>query len=667
LMLFSIAPRLGRRVLWAVLVILVLSMLSTLVWLAGRYEVTQVQSRIERDAADAVSDIRTALTRNVQSLQALQYANHSTVPWAQEASTMLREHREWLRLELRDTELRVVNSVDTPFRAPAFTRFGRAANQPEVVQACGVARRQSGPGYGASTYVPQANGLGLEIMDMCLPVITDGQLTGFTVATYSLGEILVNMVGPQLTRSQEVSFTESDGTRLAMHGTARRGSRVFVAKQLIDLPGHTMVLRLDSWRGAPDLFPNVLTALVTAMAIALVTVLVMLARDMRRRQRVELDLADALAFRKAMEDSLVTGLRARDSEGRITYVNPAFCEMVGFEAKELIGQSLPAPYWPPEMVDEYGQRQALRLAGNAPPREGAESVFMRKNGERFPVMIFEAPLINALGEQTGWMGAVLDVSEQRRVEEMSRASQERLQATARLATVGEMASLLSHELNQPLAAISSYATGSMNLLQEAAVKDPQLAETLSSAIQRIGQQAERAGKVIKSVHDFVRRRDQAREAVTPRALLDDVMPLVILQARKLGVRVVVHCPSDLPAVLCDRTMVEQVLLNLARNGMQAMAGDTPHKVLTLSVRPAASNATSRWLEFLVADLGQGIAEGVAEKLFTPFFTTKQEGMGLGLSLCRTVVEQHGGFLSHHANTPRGTVFSFTLPQSGAEA
>jgi two-component system sensor histidine kinase DctS len=662
-MLFTLGLQVRRWVLWGLLVALVLSMLSTLVWLAGRYEVSQVQSQIERDAADAVTDIRTALTRNVQSLQALQYADHGAASWGQDASALLREHREWLRLELRDPELRVIKSVDTPFRAPVFNRYGRAANQPEVVQACGVAYRQSGPGYGSSTYVPQSDGLGIEIMDVCLPVITDGQLTGYTVATYSLGEILVNMVGPQLTRSQEVSFTESDGTRLAMHGTARRGSRVFIAKQLIDLPGHTMVLRMDSWRGAPDLFPNVLTALVTAMAIALVTVLLMLARDMRRRQRVELDLADALAFRKAMEDSLVTGLRARDNEGRITYVNPAFCEMVGFDAKELIGKSIPAPYWPPEMVDEYGQRQALRLAGNAPPREGAESVFMRKNGERFPVMIFEAPLINALGEQTGWMGAVLDVSAQRRVEEVSRASQERLQATARLATVGEMASLLSHELNQPLAAISSYATGSMNLLQEAAVKDPQLAETLGSAIQRIGQQAERAGKVIKSVHDFVRRRDQAREAVTPRALLDDVMPLVSLQARKLGVRVVVNCPVDLPAVLCDRTMVEQVLLNLARNGMQAMADEPPHKVLTLAVRPAASNASSRWLEFLVADLGHGIPEAVAEKLFTPFFTTKQEGMGLGLSLCRTVVEQHGGFLSHQPNIPRGTVFSFTLPQS----
>ena len=653
----------GRRSLWTALIGLVLAVLVTLVWLAGRYEVGQVQSRLERDAADAVTDIRTALTRNVQSLQALQYADRSTAPWEQDAHVMLREHREWLRLELRDANLRVIKSVDTPFRAPVFSRFGRDANQPEVVQACGVARRQSGPGYGASAYVPQTDGLGLEIMDLCLPVITEGELTGYTVATYSLNEILVNMVGPQLTRSQEVSFTESDGTRLAMHGTARRGSRVFIAKQLMDLPGHTMVLRMDSWRGAPDLFPNVLTALVTAMALALVTVLIMLARDMRRRQRVELDLADALAFRKAMEDSLVTGLRARDNEGRITYVNPAFCEMVGFDAHELIGKSIPAPYWPPEMVDEYGQRQALRLAGNAPPREGAESVFMRKNGERFAVMIFEAPLINALGEQTGWMGAVLDISEQRRVEEVSRASQERLQATARLATVGEMASLLSHELNQPLAAISSYATGSMNLLKDAAVTDPQLADNLSSAIQRIGQQAERAGKVIKSVHDFVRRRDQAREAVTPRALLDDVMPLVSLQARKLGVRVVVNCAPDLPAVLCDRTMVEQVLLNLARNGMQAMAEDTAHKVLTLSVQPAVANASNRWLEFTVADVGHGIAQDVAEKLFTPFFTTKQEGMGLGLSLCRTVVEQHGGFLSHRPNAPRGTVFSFTLPQS----
>jgi two-component system sensor histidine kinase DctS len=653
-----------RWSLWGVLVLLVLTMLSTLVWLAGRYEISQWQSRIERDTSDAVSDIRTALTRNVQTLQALQFANHRASAWQQDAINLLRDHREWLRLEQRDTQLSLLAHVDTPYRAPVFARLGRSASRADVEQACAVAKRQSGPGYSTSTYVPQTNGSGLEVTELCLPRVVDGQLVGYTVASYALQEILLNMVGPQLKRGQMVAFTEPDGTRLAMHGAERQGTRIFTANQLLDLPGFTVVVRMDSWRAAPDLFPNVLTALVTAMAIALVTVLVMLARDMRRRQKAEAELADALAFRKAMEDSLVTGLRARDNQGRTTYVNPAFCEMVGFEAKELIGKGIPAPYWPPEMVDEYGKRQALRLAGNAPAREGVESVFMRQNGERFEVLIFEAPLINAQGQQTGWMGAVLDISNQRRVEEMSRTSQERLQATARLATVGEMASLLSHELNQPLAAISSYATGSLNLLQEGAVPDPELAESLSSAVQRIGQQAERAGKVIKSVHDFVRRRDQAREVVTPRTLLENVMPLVALQARKLGVRVDVQCPDDLPAVMCDRTMVEQVLLNLSRNGMQAMAEEkNTSKTLTLKVRLAASNQVSRWLEFLVIDEGVGIADDVAQQLFTPFFTTKIEGMGLGLSLCRTVVEQHGGYLGHAHNQPRGTVFSFTLPQA----
>lgn len=661
------APVTRRWFLWGWLVLLVFLMLGTLIWLAGRYEVSQVQAQTERDAADGVSDIRAAFQRNVQTLQSLLSEARSPTSWSQDAHEVLRQHREWVRLEWRDPELRTLASADTPFRQPVFARFGRDNALPEVNAACTLAKRQSGPGYSHSIYVSSGDGLGLETMEVCLPWVSNGELSGFLVGSYALTEVLSNLIGPHLTRSQQVSFTEPDGTRLAMHGQARRGNRVFTAQQLLDLPGYTLVLRIDSWRAAPDFFPNVLTALVTALAIALATVLYLLARDMRRRQRVEHDLADALAFRKAMEDSLVTGLRARDLNGQITYVNPAFCEMVGFEPQELLGHGIPAPYWPPEMFAEYGQRQALRLAGNAPPREGIESVFMRKSGERFPVLIFEAPLINAQGQQTGWMSAMLDVSEQRRIEELSRASQERLQATARLATVGEMASLLSHELNQPLAAISSYATGTLNLIGHHA-HDPaaqELATSLGGAIQRIAQQAERAGQVIKSVHDFVRRRDQAREAVKPHLLVGNVLPLVHLQARKLGVRVVVHCPQDLPAVVCDRTMVEQVLLNLARNAMQAMsevpASLAMRRELNLSVKPAASNAASSWLVFEVADLGPGISQEVAAQLFTPFFTTKEEGMGLGLSLCRTVIEQHGGYLGHQANQPCGTIFSFTLP------
>ncbi|MFM2112726.1 MAG: hypothetical protein RLZZ271_1386, partial [Pseudomonadota bacterium] len=451
--------------------------------------------------------------------------------------------------------------------------------------------------------------------------------------------------------------TEGDGTRLAIHGRAQRALQGFSVQQILDLPGNPVVLRIDSWRTAQGLFPNVLTALVAALALGMVVVMAMLGHDIRRRQKAERELAESLAFRKAMEDSLVTGLRARDLDGRITYVNPAFCEMVGFKADELLGQSAPAPYWPTEQIDEYRRRQAIRLAGNSPPREGFESVFMRKDGERFPVLIFEAPLISGQGRQTGWMSAILDVTEQRRVEEVSRASQERLQATARLATVGEMASLLSHELNQPLAAISSYATGSLNLIEAPAGHEADIKE----AMQRIAQQADRAGKVIKSVHDFVRRRDDERQQVSAADLLDAVKPLIDMQARKFAARVNIRVAAGLPECHCDRTMVEQVLLNLARNGIQAMQSvDIAQRQLDIQVHLTGGGAQT-WLLFTVADQGTGIDPEVATQLFTPFFTTKAEGMGLGLSMCRTVVEQHGGYLEYQANQPCGTVFVFTLP------
>jgi len=653
--------RAGRLSLWLALIGLVLAMLATLVWLAGRHEASQVQAELERDTLDAVSDLRTGLTHDVQALQALQTKPESEAERRNTLLRLLSEKREWLRIEQRDTQWRLQHAEDSPLREAVYSRTPRDETLSETMRSCLRARQFNGPAYSSSYYLPQLNGMGMEVMELCLPFQQGGQVVGYTVLVYSLQELLVERLGSTYARRNLVSFTEADGTRLAMAGQHRRGQRLFTAQQLLDLPGNTLVLRMDGRRTAPDLFPNVLTALVTAMSIALITVLVLLVRDSRRRLKAERELADALAFRKAMENSLVTGLRARDREGRITYVNPAFCEMVGFSAQELMGQSAPMPYWPPEMVDEYHQRQAIRLAGNTPPREGYESVFMRKDGTRFPVLIIEAPLISAQGEQTGWMSAMLDISEQRRVEELSRASQERLQATARLATVGEMASLLSHELNQPLAAIASYANGSLNLLDAPGSDRDQLAD-VHMALERIAEQAGRAGRVINSVHDFVRRRDQAREAVAPQDLLEAIAPLVSLQARKLGVRVHTELEPALPAVFCDRTMVEQVLLNLARNGMQAM--DHPgcrDRLLVLRVQRAASNARQNWVEFSVADRGSGIDPEVATQLFTPFFTTKAEGMGLGLSLCRTVIEQHGGHLEHLPNLPAGTIFRFILP------
>lgn len=655
------ALRTRRSVLWGWLAGLVVALLGMLIWLAGRYETSQIESRLERDAAQSVVDIRSGLTSNIQSFQALQSASTKAAAWHSAAPSLLSENREIMRLEWRSDTLEILRFVDTPYYPAIFQRFGRASSHADVSLACAAAARVNGAWYSASYFLPQASGLGMEAMDMCLPIMAAGQLVGFTVATYALHEILGELVDKQLARGQSLSFTEADGTRLAISGAPMGGSRVFVARQLLDLPGKTLVLRLESRVGLPAFFPNVLTAMVTALALALFGVLFLLARDMKRRLKIEQDLGEALAFRKAMEDSVITGLRARDLAGRITYVNPAFCQMVGLPASQLLHHSFPSPYWPPELALTYEQRQTVFLSSGNQPREGYESVFIRPDGTRFPVLIMEAPLINAVGKHTGWMSAILDVSEQRRVEEVSRASQDRLQATARLAMVGEMASLMSHELNQPLAAISSYAIGSLNLLGDNANTPPkQLLGDLQLGLGRIAEQAERAGQVIKGVHDFVRRGDRSRQAVLPRVLFDAVMPLVSLQARKLGVTLVIEVDAACRPVLCDRTMVEQVLLNLARNGMQAMELSVS-RVLTLRVGPAASNTNGGWLEFSVIDQGHGISTQIEQQLFTPFFTTKADGMGLGLSLCRNVVEQHGGFLGFAAVRPQGTVFGFTLP------
>ena len=662
---------LPRALLWAALVGLLLVAQTLLVVLTLRYEEARAQERSDEVAAVALGEIRRRSQLMLQGLQALSPRSSAALPWAAQAEGVMREQREIGRIERRDRQLQLVEAADSPFHEPLFSRWPRAEALQEAEAACASARRGMSPVFGRSQFVPLPGGRGAEVIDVCVPVQEAGQLVGYTLASVALPLLLEELRMADLGRSHELSFIEADGTRLARSG-AVRGGGVFVADRLVDLPGATLQLRVDAVQRAPGLIPNLATALVLGLSIGLFGVVLLLLRDGRRRARAEGLLAEALAFRKAMEDSLLTGLRARDRDGRIVYVNPAFCAMVGFSADELL-QAEDPPYWPPEQAADYRRRQAERLSlplAAAPAHEGYETVFMRRNGDRFPVMIYEAPLVDGVGKHTGWMSAVLDLSAQRRAEDLARQQQERLQATARLASVGEMASLLSHELNQPLSAIASYATGSLNLLAE---PDAQTLALMHQAMTRIAEQAERAGRVIKSVHDFVRRRHQAHEVIGADLLLESVMPLVRLQARKSGARVELDVAQPAPRVKVDRTMVEQVLLNLARNGLQAMEADTPlaDRLLSLRVRLAPAGQ-GRWVVFSVIDAGPGIAADVAPRLFTPFYTTKAEGMGLGLSLCRTVIEQHGGamdfeVLAASGNGPQarpaGTEFRFTLPLS----
>jgi two-component system sensor histidine kinase DctS len=672
-----------RTVLWASLLLLLAVAQGLLVLLTVSYESSRAQDQAEAMALEAAAEVKRQVTRGMQDLQPLTWPAIGSLEWEVRAEQLLASRRELLRLETRSLQGAIERVSETRFGPPPFAWFKRSDMGPEIDTACSVARRTAAPAFTRSYYVPYEGGLGVEVMDLCVPLQAAGQAAGFLVTTWSLPQLLEAALGVAVSGRHELSFVESDGSRLARAG-APRGVGVYVAERIVDLPGRSLLLRVDSAAGRPSLIPNLAVALVLGLSLALTVLVLLLARDARRRAQAEAALAEALAFRKAMEDSLSTGLRARDLTGRITYVNPAFCAMVGFSAEELLGRSEP-PYWPAEQVQAYARRQALRLtsdAANDPAtgrmgpagregREGFETLFVRRNGERFPVMIYEAPLVDGGGRHTGWMSAVLDVTEQRRVEDLSRQQQERLQASARLATVGEMASLLSHELNQPLAAIASYASACLNLAEQPEHAEqpghPSVPGMLREALQRIGEQAERAGRVIRSVHDFVRRRDQQREVVGCAQLLDAVLPLVRLQARKSGTRVELELPDPVPLVRCDRTMVEQVLLNLARNGIQSMETDTPLPCRVLRI--TVTRRHPRWVEFGVIDAGGGIAPEVSAQLFTPFFSTRPEGMGLGLSLCRTVVEQHGGALDFDSPAPGGaaqagcpgTRFRFTLP------
>ena len=663
-----------RRLLWLLAGLLLVALFALLVFLLREYQHGQQQEALQDEAARMGQDVRSGLARSVQDLHALQSVAPSPAYWPVAAAELLDTQRKLVHLEWRDNAHATRVQRQSPF-LPAL-HAARSRHEPtiDLRPVCEQARRLDGAAYSGSYFLPLGQGQGIELMELCLPLNRDGRADGYLVATYSMAGLLAELIPAQVRRGRRLSWTEADGTRLVMVGElAQAGPPLHHANQLVALPGGAAwLLRVEQGGGTEHPIAAALPLAVGTLALGLLALLALLARDLRRRQRAERQLAEALAFRQAMEDSLLTGLRALDLEGRLTYVNPAFCQMVGLSAEQLLGTSIPAPYWPTEQIEEYRQRLQARLAGQRAPREGFESVFMRADGSRLPVRVIEAPLVDAQGRQTGWMSAILDLSAQRRNEELLRVSQERLQATARLAMAGEMASLISHELNQPLAAIASYASGSLNLLPDApdgAAPTASELGPLRSALQRIAEQAERAGKVIKSVADLVRQRDRERAAVAPTDLLQAIWPLLQLQARQQNIGLERDVSPDCPPVWCQRTMIEQVLLNLARNGMQAMpAGDPPGpsglRRLRLSARRVAQGR-GEGVEFAVADHGQGISQEQAEQLFTPFFTTKPEGMGLGLSLCRTVVEQHGGALQYSAHAPRGTVFRFTLPVAPA--
>ncbi|MCL2644741.1 MAG: ATP-binding protein [Betaproteobacteria bacterium] len=392
----------------------------------------------------------------------------------------------------------------------------------------------------------------------------------------------------------------------------------------------------------------------------IVFVIVLGIHRMQREMRQELEkhlategaLRQADTFRQAIEASTSGGLRARTNEGRITYVSPAFCRMTGFTRDELIGTCFPSvPYWNPLQLESNLEKFNRAMNGDV-PSNGLEVSMQRKSGESFDALVIESPFIDAAGQHIGWLGAVIDITEQKRVREQNQRQYERLQATSRLITMGEMASTMAHELNQPLAAISSYVTGCLNQLE---ANHADIAE-LKEVQNKIARQARRAAGIIGRVHSFVRRAEPNFSPNNLNFIVREAIALVEVSTSKHDARISCELQRNLPLVNVDAQMIEQVIINLLRNGIDAMSNIPPEKrVVTIS-----SYLENNGVSLSIADQGCGIPPEIATHLFEPFFTTKEKGMGMGLNICRTIIELHHGQLAFEPNPSGGTIFTLTL-------
>ena len=376
----------------------------------------------------------------------------------------------------------------------------------------------------------------------------------------------------------------------------------------------------------------------------------MLRRQMREVRRAEGEARTEAAWRRAVEDSLTVGLRGRDLEGRLTHVNRAFCDLVGYGAEELLGRLPPMPYWLPDEMDDSLRRHQRNMAGRA-PREGYEARWMHRDGHVLDVMIFEAPLVDANGAHIGWMGSIVDISARKQAEERERRRTEALAHQARLSTLGEVASALAHQLNQPLAAITGYNAGALRSLERAGHPDDDI---VMEALRRLGEQAQEAGRIVQRIRAFLTRRAPQPERCAVPELVARVLALLKRDLR--GVKVDVAIPAALPEVQADAVLIEQVLINLVRNALDELQ-DQPGS----QVRIAAQRVGERFVRVDVDDNGPGLQGRGIDQLTTAFYSTKADGMGMGLAICRSVVEAHHGGMEAGVGALGGARISFTLP------
>jgi PAS domain S-box-containing protein len=638
---------------------------------------------------------------------------------------------------------------------------------------------------------------GAVVFQVHVPLLARGEFNGDLVADYSIDVLLRHFVPTEVTRRHAVAVIDEREQTIAssvlpMPGEARQRAAI-----LHDVPlapaANGLVLRGTGYRTSVGLIGNTLFWMVVALSVLTLWMLMGTFRHVRRRGQIQGALVQETNFRRAMENSMLTGMRAMDIEGRVSYVNPAFCAMTGFTEHELIGRLPPYPYWPADRIDENSRLLQQELQGRS-PAGGIEVKVMRKNGTLFDARMYVSPLVDARGHQTGWMTSMTNITEakrirdqlsasherfttvlegleaavsvlsvqqgellfanrsyrlwfgadsrghallasgalpnlagdlsghddedglsgiptqelagqganprevytpqldkwfdvrarylqwtdgrlaqmliatdvtaRRRAEELAAQQAEKAQVSSRLITMGEMASSVAHELNQPLTAINNYCNGMVSRIKAETIDR----DSLLTALGKTAKQAERAGQIIHRIRAFVKKSEPQRVATQAHVLVDEAVELASIELRRRNVSIHHYVAQRLPDLQCDPILIEQVLLNLLKNAAEAIdLAQLPasRRHIELRVIPRHTPEEGGVVEFAVTDKGPGLPDEVIARLYEAFFSTKADGMGIGLSLCRSIVESHRGRIKaqnlYNGTSVTGCRFAFTLP------
>ena len=637
---------------------------------------------------------------------------------------------------------------------------------------------------------------GTVVFQVHVPMLARGQFAGVLVADYSVEALLRHHVTSDVTRRHAMALVDDAGRLVASSvmplpdGARQRAAIVH------DVPvapvANGLVLRGSGYRSSVGLIGNTLFWMVVALSVLTLWMLLGTWRHMRRRSQIQGALVQETNFRRAMENSMLTGMRAMDVEGMVSYVNPAFCAMTGFTDEELIGRSPPYPYWPADRIDENTRLLQQELQGRS-PAGGIEVKVMRKNGTLFDARMYVSPLVDARGQQTGWMTSMTNITEakrirdqlsasherfttvlegleaavsvlsvqqgellfanrsyrlwfgadarghallatgtaptlpitvsnhddednlsglptqeltgqanprevyapsldkwfdvrarylqwtdgrlaqmliatdvtaRRRAEELAAQQAEKAQVSSRLITMGEMASSVAHELTQPLTAITNYCNGMVSRVKADTIDR----DALIAALGKTARQAERAGQIIHRIRAFVKKSEPQRQYASAQSIVDDAVDLAGIELRRRNVAIHTYVAQRLPPLHVDPILIEQVVLNLLKNAAEAIdTADLPvaRRNIELRVVPFHNAEEGGGIEFSVTDMGPGLKEEVIARMYEAFFSTKQDGLGIGLSLCRTIIESHRGRIRaqnlYNGTLAIGCRFSFTLP------